>query len=197
MGLDMYLCKRKKLNEEEKKELQMQKKIYQEASDKLDKIASPIYAKYEDKMRNPFSKECNEAREDYQKELENTPSYKMQKNIRDKADKRIAEIEQIEDIGYWRKHPDLHGYLEDLYIERGGTGEFNCVELPLSEEDCEDIIELAKQRLKADKNDVKHTQGFFFGETQLEQWEETISIFEKALNTVNFDIEEIYYDSWW
>ena len=33
----------------------------------------------------------------------------------------------------WRKHPDLHGWMEDLYREKGGTdAEFNCVNLQLT-----------------------------------------------------------------
>lgn len=197
MGLDMYLYKRKKLNEEEEKELKVQEKIYQEACDKLDEIITPIYHKYKDKIKNYFSEEYQKAMEDYKNELETIPSYKMQKNIKEKADKRIEEIKSETEIGYWRKHADLHGYMEDLYIERGGTEEFNCVKLPLSKEDCEDIINFARERLETNEDKVEHTTGFFFGQTQKEDWEETIKIFENALNTVNFDTEEIYYDSWW
>lgn len=193
----MYLYKRKKLNEKEEKELKVQEKIYQEAYDKLDEIITPIYHKYKDKIKNYFSEEYQKAMEDYKNELETIPSYKMQKNIKEKADKRIEEIKSETEIGYWRKHADLHGYMEDLYIERGGTEEFNCVKLPLSKEDCEEIIAFARERLEENEDEVEHTTGFFFGQTQKEDWEETIKIFENVLNTVNFDTEEIYYDSWW
>ena len=197
MGLDMYLYKRKKLNEEEEKELKIQEKIYQEASKKLEEIMTPIYDKYKDKLKNYFSEERKKAQEDYQEELKNTSSYKMQKNIKEKANKRIEEIKSETEIGYWRKHADLHGYMEDLYIERGGREEFNCVEIDLYKEDCEEIIAFARERLEENEDEVEHTTGFFFGQTQKEDWEETIKIFENALNTVNFDTEEIYYNSWW
>ena len=27
---------------------------------------------------------------------------------------------------YWRKHHDLHGWMKNLFFKKGGTGEFNC-----------------------------------------------------------------------
>ena len=42
--------------------------------------------------------------------------------------------ERIE-FAYWRKHYELHEWMERLYRERGGTEQFNCVPLPLSLED--------------------------------------------------------------
>ena len=63
----------------------------------------------------------------------------------------VANGETVEDcepinVGYWRKHSDLQGYMEDLYRDKGGTGEFNCVDLILSKEDCEDVIEYSRKR---------------------------------------------------
>ena len=37
------------------------------------------------------------------------------------------------ELHYWRKHPNLHGWMESLYYEKGGTADnFNCVNLQLT-----------------------------------------------------------------
>lgn len=39
-------------------------------------------------------------------------------------------------LHYWRKHPNLHGWMEPLNREKGSTeGQFNCVTLLLTEVD--------------------------------------------------------------
>ncbi len=40
-----------------------------------------------------------------------------------------------EEIGYWRKHNRLHGWMEHLWEKRGNTGVFNCVDLLLDNDD--------------------------------------------------------------
>src|ERR1700738_2892190 len=46
------------------------------------------------------------------------------------------EISQSERLHYWRKHPDLHGWMEALYREKHGSAEsFNCVNLALTADD--------------------------------------------------------------
>ena len=116
----------------------------------------------------------------------------------------IANNETVEDykpieIGYWRKHSDLQGYMENLYKNRGGEKEFNCVDLILSKEDCEDIIEYSRERLKRSSQGIEdeHTTGFFFGETQDSDWADTIDIFNKALVETDWENETVYYSSWW
>ena len=84
-----------------------------------------------------------------------------------KAEDVIGEFEvakdeegygKVEEFFYWRKHHDLHGWMERLYREKGGTAEsFNCVKVRLTKEDLE--------RLAADvmANKLPETTGFFFG----------------------------------
>lgn len=103
------------------------------------------------------------------------------------------------DIGYWRNHPDLQGYMEEIYKDRGGTGYFNCVDLILSKEDCEGVIDYARLRLQRTSQGIEdeHTTGLFFGETQDSDWTDTIDIFTKVLDTTDWDKETTYYSSWW
>ena len=36
--------------------------------------------------------------------------------------------EEANELHYWRKHPDLHGWMEELYYSKGGASDcFNCV----------------------------------------------------------------------
>jgi hypothetical protein len=76
------------------------------------------------------------------------------------------------DFGYWRKHPDLHGYIVNTYAD----GVDECQEIELSANDLEDIacaIELDK---------LPHTEGFFFGtsEWHKDDKEKNADIFRKA-----------------
>lgn len=110
----------------------------------------------------------------------------------------VKDYEPIE-IGYWRKHSDLQGYMENLYKDKDGTGEFNCVDLILSKEDCEDVIEYSRKRLQRSSQGIEdeHTTGFFFGETQDSDWTDTIDIFNKVLAETDWENETVYYSSWW
>lgn len=94
------------------------------------------------------------------------------------------------EIGYWRKHPNLHGYCEDLWYHRGGDGDFNCDYLELTKEDVLEIIKLSKQ------NQLPQTTGFFFGKSTNEDNEHTIETMEKALEYIHDGYKILYY-AWW
>ena len=78
------------------------------------------------------------------------------------------------DLGYCRKHPNLHGYIVQSFA--GGNDE------------CQDIHLGAPARIRAIIAAVKarellHTTGFFFGasNSSQKQVDEDIAIFERAL----------------
>ena len=64
--------------------------------------------------------------------------------------------ERIE-IAYWRKHPNLQGWMEKLYREKGGTEEFNAIYFEITSENLD--------RLEKDvqEKNLPATEGFFFG----------------------------------
>lgn len=95
------------------------------------------------------------------------------------------------EIGYWRKHPNLHRYIENLYRVKGGKEEFNCIDYLLSKEEIEDIIAKSKNR-ELDKSEG----GFFFGESCDEDNESTVKIMTIALKCMKQGYK-IYYTSWW
>lgn len=102
-----------------------------------------------------------------------------------------AEKAESEELHCWRKHPDLHGWMEKLYYNKGGKEIFNCQEVVLSKEDIENLL----KDIKEDK--MEKTYGFFFGETQEEFWKEDIEFFTELLDLFNFETHEVVYDSWW
>jgi hypothetical protein len=63
------------------------------------------------------------------------------------------------EIWYWRKHPNLHGWMENLYRSKGGTEEFNYVPVKLTEHDLMRLEKEIKERT------LPNTSGFFFGES--------------------------------
>lgn len=75
------------------------------------------------------------------------------------------------ELGYWRKHPNLHGYIVQTFAD----GVDECQPIPLTAENLEQI-------LKATEEDrLPHTTGFFFGQSYPEQKPETIKILREAL----------------
>jgi len=99
--------------------------------------------------------------------------------------------QEPEDFFYWRKHPDLHGLMEEIYREKGGKEEsFNCVPVQLTQEDLDRIAAIVID----DK--LPRTQGFFFGESTNDRKAEDIEFLEKAKQSLA-EGYTIWYDSWW
>ena len=97
-----------------------------------------------------------------------------------------------EEIYYWRKHHDLHGWMENLYNQKSGTEVFNCEHVRLTSED-----------LDALENDVKNnklpaTIGFFFGNypPDDDSKEGDLGFIEKARQVIS-EGDCVYYYSWW
>ena len=99
--------------------------------------------------------------------------------------------QEPEELFYWRKHPDLHGLMEQIYREKGGVEEvFNCVPVQLTQEDLDRIAAVVID----DK--LPYTQGFFFGESSDDRKAEDIEFLEKAKQSLS-EGYTIWYDSWW
>ena len=98
-----------------------------------------------------------------------------------------------EEVFYWRKHPNLHGWMQNVYDMKGGTSDsFNgdCVVL-----DSEDL-----DNLEADirEGNLPDTSGFFFGESSNgdEENENDLLFVTKAREAIS-EGKTIYYTSWW
>lgn len=101
----------------------------------------------------------------------------------------------ILDMGYWRKHPNLHGYIVENYAD----GVDECQKIDLSKED---LLAIAKA-IRA--KELPHTEGFFFGDSSWHDGkeEEYAAIFEKAAAWMDTPPEddvfwrEVYYKASW
>jgi hypothetical protein len=105
---------------------------------------------------------------------------------------RYDDEDQPLEIHYWRKHPNLHGWMEDLYISKGGTEEFNCVPVRLTIEDLEDLEKAIRNK------ELPNTSGFFFGKSQEdeEEFADDLQFITDARQAIT-DGYEVFYNSWW
>jgi hypothetical protein len=95
-----------------------------------------------------------------------------------------------DDFAYWRKFHQLHGWMEGLYNRKGGTHEFNCVNVRLMPED----LDLLEQNAST----LKDTAGFFFGTSKLsdEDVQDVHDFIGKAREAIKQG-NAVFYDSWW
>tara|TARA_R100001480_G_scaffold143591_1_gene141320 strand:- start:33 stop:473 length:441 start_codon:yes stop_codon:yes gene_type:complete len=81
------------------------------------------------------------------------------------------------DLGYWRKHADLHGYIINTFAK----GVDECQKIELSEDDLDKIIlAIQNDKLKKDHSGFffgNSTENGFYGEKEKER---AISIFQRA-----------------
>lgn len=102
----------------------------------------------------------------------------------------------ILEMGYWRKHPNLHGYIVKTYA--GGVDE--CQEIELTADDLLNIAKAIREK------NLPHTEGFFFGDSSWHEGkeEEYAAVFEKAAAWISQEFDRskeffrtIYYQASW
>lgn len=94
-------------------------------------------------------------------------------------------------IGQWRKHPNLQGWMENLYRSKGGNAEdFNCVTVRLTEEDLRQLLK------DIENNALPHTEGFFFGVSDRLKDRDTVEFALRGLTAIRAKYA-VYYGSWW
>ena len=98
-----------------------------------------------------------------------------------------------EELHYWRKHHDLHGWMENLYRDKGGDADsFNCIPVELTVDDLDNL-----QQTLLDDN-LPRTRGFFFGDNppDLETMRNDLMFVQKCRIAIK-EGKVVYYDSWW
>lgn len=102
-----------------------------------------------------------------------------------------------EKIFYWRKNPDLHGWMEKLWEQRNEDTiinspemQFNTVYLELTLDDLTDL------EYQNEGETLPETKGFFFGKTEESDKEKNKEFIEIARQAINDDYR-VYYFSWW
>lgn len=125
-------------------------------------------------------------------EITQDQRHAIQETLNDAKEKAISELGYDSDFAYWRKFNHLHGWMERLYIEKGGQEEFNCTTVRLNPEDID--------RLEEDmiNGNLTPTAGFFFGGDQLypEDLEDLKIFIQKCRNAFEMG-KAVFYDSWW
>ena len=108
------------------------------------------------------------------------------------------EQTKVEEMFYWRKHHDLHGWMEQLWrykmqAENRDPDQhtFNGIELEL---DWQDIDELEQD---VNNNNLPQTQGFFFGNDADEHYKQDDLEFVKKARAELFLGLKVFYNSSW
>lgn len=116
--------------------------------------------------------------------------------IPDEFDKLPEDIPR-EELAYWRKHPNLHGWMESLWRSKledeDGLeyGAFNCVAVELTEADLDELEKDIRSAV------LPHTTGFFFGDDSDEYYREDDLKFIALARQAIAGGKAVFYDSWW
>ncbi len=100
------------------------------------------------------------------------------------------DVEPHRCLHEWRKHPDLHGWMEELYYEKGGIKQFNCAKVALT------IKDLGRLESDIKSSRLPWTSGFFFGISDGTEIEDDLHFIAKARKAISNGLV-VYYDSWW
>jgi hypothetical protein len=100
------------------------------------------------------------------------------------------------EIAYWRKYPNLHGWMEQLWRRKGEAAPsddpmFNGIELELTWEDLDDLEQAIKNK------DLPSTRGFFFGDDSDEYYRLQDLEFIKNARAEIFSGLKVFYNSSW
>lgn len=105
-------------------------------------------------------------------------------------------ISSIEiELGYWRKHPNLHGYIVQTFAD----GVDKCQKIFLNRDDIRNIIKAVKAKK------LPHTEGFFFGYSDGSEMDDDIATFNAALKWLDAEPKDgrtefgrcVYYQASW
>lgn len=107
-------------------------------------------------------------------------------------------IQEPQQLAYWRKHPNLHGWMRTLWEAKGTPGhppdtDFNCIELELSWED----IDMLEKNIKSGTVANLGTTGFFFGNPSDEDYKEQDLQFCINAKAELFLGRKVFYNSSW
>jgi hypothetical protein len=114
----------------------------------------------------------------------------------------VTKNGEKEELAAWRKHPNLQGWMESLWEEKGrpnahedkdpmGMSDFNCVPLELTYDDLADLEDAVYN------NTLPATGGFFFGSDSDDYYRENdLEFIKKAREALDNGLT-VMYDSWW
>ena len=95
------------------------------------------------------------------------------------------------DFDYWRKFYPLDNWMRGIYSAKGGTGDFNCNPVRLTEEDLDNLHTAAQS--------LDFYAGNYYNDSQKEKEEEyghLMKFIAKAKQAID-EGDAVYYDNWW
>jgi len=99
--------------------------------------------------------------------------------------------EDAAEIAYWRKHPNLHGWMQMLYESKEGADpEFNCNNVRIDAADLDILDQCVRTNM------LPHTTGFFFGESTAEDKLIDLAFIDAARKAIA-EGDRVFYTSWW
>ena len=127
-------------------------------------------------------------------------------NYNELTNEWTSPVEKPREIAYWRKHPNLHGWMERLWKNKGRPGYdqadpspmndgpmFNGIELELT---FDDIVAL-EEDIKSGAMSKLNTSGFFFGDPADDYYREHDLDFIKNAKAELFVGLKVFYNSSW
>lgn len=114
------------------------------------------------------------------------------------VEKGTGDRPEPRELAYWRKHPNLHGWMERLWEEKGCPGDnaenmFNGVELELTRED----IDRLEEDILSGQVSALRTVGFFFGNASDDYYREQDLAFVREARADLFMGLRVFYNSSW
>jgi len=120
----------------------------------------------------------------------------------DTRDYRNSKLDKPRELAYWRKHPNLQGWMESLWkgklhdankdIPDSDWGSsFNGIELELTWEDLDELEKAVKKRK------LPSTQGFFFGnDADQHYYDQDLEFIKNARAELFLGLKVFYNSSW-
>jgi hypothetical protein len=102
-----------------------------------------------------------------------------------------STVPKPRELAYWRKHPNLHGWMHRLWNEKGHAGDFNGDELELTAEDLDRLEHVIEH------NKLPSTQGFFFGNDADDHYKAQDLKFIQDARTELIAGMKVFYNSSW
>jgi hypothetical protein len=115
-----------------------------------------------------------------------------QKNL----DGNLESVSKPREIAYWRKHPNLHGWMNNLWLEKNINSlhddvMFNGIELELTWDD------LNQLELDIKEGKLPSTSGFFFGDDSDDYYRaQDLQFVADAKAEVFLGLKVFYNSSW-
>jgi len=114
----------------------------------------------------------------------------------DLKEHRNPNVNRPRQIAYWRKHPNLHGWMAELWLRREGnelreSDNFNGIEMELTADDLDDLEAVIKAR------ELPSTSGFFFGtDADDYYYDSDLKFVQEARAELFFGLKVFYNSSW-